>query len=307
MGKTLLTAMLFAGQGPQFVGMGQDLYNSSEEAKQVFNKANEVLGFDIIKLCFEGPKEDLDQTINTQPAVFTYNMAVYYAVGQPKPDFFAGHSLGEVCAVVASGSISLETGFKMIQKRAQFMQHTAEKNNGSMIAPIGLTADDIAKAIDNIDDTYIANYNSEAQTTVSGTQTALQTASSVLTEAGAKKVVNLAVSGAFHSPFMQEAADNFAKYLDEIYFKDADVPVIANVDAQPKQSSEEIKLALSKQISAPVQFVKMLEFLNNHNVDTYAEIGPGKVLSNLVKRAYPEANIFTADNLDNSLSLEGEG
>ncbi len=294
MGKT---AILFAGQGTQYVGMGQDLCEQFPQAQEVYNKANDVLGFDLKKLSFNGPKEELDQTINTQPAVYTYNMAVYAALGSPKVDFVAGHSLGEVCAVTASGAVTLDDGFDIIKNRANFMAETAQKSNGSMIAVVGLEPAKIQEIISNFDDLYLSNFNNQLQTTVSGPLDQLEKAKDPLKKE-ARMVVDLAVSGAFHSPFMQEAAADFKAYLDDVQVSNAAMLIIANVDAQVKTGSEEIKNALAKQVEAPVQFVKMLEFLDDQGVDTFIEIGPAKVLANLIKRPYPQAKIFTTEKID---------
>ncbi len=291
------SALLFAGQGSQFVGMGKSLYESYSEAKEIFDYANIALDKDIRSMCFEGPKEELDQTLNTQQAIFTYNLAVFNTLKKPKTDFIAGHSLGEVCAAVAAGSISIENGFKVIKKRAELMHEATQKIDGSMIAVIGVKAERIKELLAKIDEAHISNFNSALQTTVSGPKKALQEAKEILSEE-AKMVVDLAVSGAFHSPFMQEASDGFDKYLDTIEFKDAKTSLVANVDAKPKLKGNEIKKALAKQISSPVRFIQTLEFMNGHGIENYIEVGPAKTLANLVKRTYRQANVYTTETID---------
>ncbi len=290
-------AILFAGQGAQFVGMGKDLYKSSNEAKEVFDLANEILEVDIKELCFRGPKQDLDKTLHTQPSIFTYNMAVYAALQKPAADFIAGHSLGEVCAAVAVDSLSLERGFKVIKERAALMQKAVEENDGSMIAVIGLEADKIAKLLEPLDGVYLSNFNSATQTTVSGPKDLLTEAKQLLEEE-AKMVVVLAVSGAFHSPYMQEAANGFAEYLNNIDFKDSKTPLVANVDAKPKTKGADIREALSQQISSPVQFSQTLELMHKGKVNTFVEVGPAKTLTNFVKRAYRQSDVYTTEAID---------
>jgi len=291
------TAILFAGQGAQYAGMGKDLYETYSEARLVFDKATDVLQLDIKKLCFEGPKEELDKTINTQPATFTFNMAVYAVLGNPAADFLAGHSLGEVCAVVASGALSLEQGLKAVKQRALLMEDQAHNNKDGMIAVIGLPPQRIGELLKPLEHVYLSNFNSPMQTTVSGSIEELQKAKALLKDE-ARMVADLAVGGAFHSPYMKEAAQNFGDYLQDIDFKDAKCPVIANADAEPKQGSNELKEALAKQIQAPVQFVKTLNFLDKQGVDTFIEIGPGKVLTNLIKRTLPKALTFSTETID---------
>lgn len=300
MGKS---ALLFAGQGRQYVGMGKELYDNFEKARSAFDIADQVLNNNIKKICFEGPKEELDQTINTQPAVFTFNMAVYNTLSSKlKPDFIGGHSLGEVCAAVACQSLSLEQGLAIVQMRAKLMQKAASQINGSMIAVIGLGSEEIAFLIKDIEGLYMSNFNSPQQTTISGPKDELEKAKDILKNK-ARTVVDLAVSGAFHSPYMQEAADEYSKYLSNIDFSDAQTSLIANFDANPKSWGSEIKNALVKQIASPVQFVKMLEHLSKQGVDTFIEIGPGKTLANLIKRTVPQSTTYTTDTIENMESF----
>lgn len=290
-------ALIFAGQGTQFAGMGRELYEKYKQARQVFNVANKFLETDIKKLCFEGSKELLDQTVNAQPAVFTYNLATFSLLKDKKYSFLAGHSLGEVCACIAAGSLDLESGLKIVQKRAQLMQEAAEKNDGGMIAVIGLSPDELWAEIKSFKSLFISNFNSPFQTTISGQKKDLENAKEKLAPK-AKMVVDLAVSGAFHSPFMKDAAAKFKDFLENIDFKDGHTPIVANVDALPKQKAEEVKKALIEQVSSPVQFVKSLDYLENEGVDTYVEIGPSKVVSGLIKRTLPKTTIFSTESVD---------
>lgn len=291
------TALLFAGQGSQYVGMGKEIHSSYEKTKIVFDKASDITNVDIKQLCFDGPEEKLNQTINTQICVFTYNMAVFSIIKDVKADFVAGHSLGEVCAAVASDTLEFEEGLRLVNKRAQFMQKAAESKDGSMIAVIGLRAEEISQILKTTKGVYLSNFNSPMQTTVSGSQGGLEKAKQLL-DGKAKRVIDLPVSGAFHSPYMEIAAKSFSEHLNNVRFNNTTVPLIANFDARIKKNSKEIQEALSKQISAPVRFVEMLNLLKEKDVTKFIEIGPGKVLTNLTKRTLKDIDNFSTESVD---------
>ena len=242
MGKV---AFVFPGQGSQSVGMGKSLYEASVVAKEIFDKADEVLGRSISKMCFEGPEEDLKQTINTQPAILVTSIAALEALKEKtdvKPDYVAGHSLGEYGAYYAAGVLDFSTAMKLIDKRAKEMNAAAESTKGAMTAVIGMSKEAILDTIEKIDGMVsVANYNSPAQIVITGEADAVAKANDALKEAGAKRVIPLPVSGGFHSMLMEEASVKFSEILDDCDIKDAQIPVFTNVDAEPTTASIRFK------------------------------------------------------------------
>lgn len=288
-------AFVFPGQGSQSVAMGQDLYNNSAKAKEVFDKADEVLGRNISKICFEGPEEDLKQTINTQPAILLTSIAALEALKEKSnivPDFVAGHSLGEYGAYYAAGVADFATTMKLIDKRATEMNNAAVATKGAMTAVIGMSKEDILAVIDKFIGVSVANYNSPAQIVITGEADAVAKANEALKEAGAKRVIPLPVSGGFHSELMRSASEKFAEILDDCDIEDAKIPVYTNVDAIETTSAPEFKTKMAAQIYSSVMWTQTIEKMFEQGVDTIVEIGPGKVLAGLVKKINPAINVL---------------
>ena len=298
-------AFVFPGQGSQSVGMGKSLYETSAKAKEIFETADEVLGRSISKMCFEGPEEDLKQTINTQPAILVTSIAALEALKEKtnvEPACVAGHSLGEYGAYYTAGVVDFATAMKLIDKRAREMNAAAETTKGAMTAVIGMSKEDILDTIEKINGIVsVANYNSPAQIVITGEAEAVAKANEALKEAGAKRVIPLPVSGGFHSMLMQEASVKFSEILDDCEIKDAKIPVFTNVDAEPTTSAIRFKAKMTAQIYSSVMWTQTIEKMAADGVDTIVEIGPGKVLAGLVKKINPAINVlnvFDADSLN---------
>lgn len=289
------TAFIFPGQGSQYRSMGKDLYDCFERARFVFDTANDVLGRDIKSLCFEGTDEELKQTVNTQPCILAVEIALFEALGI-MPDFVAGHSLGEYAALYAAGVLELDDVFSLIQKRAELM---SEHETGSMAAVIGAPEGSIEKCIGEVNDYLtVANYNAPSQTVISGSDLAIAQAGEILTRLKAKRVIPLAVSGAFHSEFMKDAGEKFSDFLENFEINDAEIPVVTNVDAQI--STKGFKEKMPKQIYSSVLWYQGIQTLISEGVSTFVEIGPGKVLAGLNKKiddTISTYNIFDAESL----------
>lgn len=278
-------AFIFPGQGSQFPGMGLDLYKSSAAAKALMDRACEVLGFPITEIMFSGTAEDLKATRVTQPAVFLHSVALALCSGLEQPDMVAGHSLGEMSAIVASGALDFEDGLRLVAARASAMQKCCEKFPGSMAAIIGLQDDIIERVCAEIPGTVVpANYNSPGQVVISGEAAAVEKACAALKESGAKRALVLPVGGAFHSPLMEEARGELAKAIDSVEFRPAKCPVYQNVDARPHVKPEEIKENLLKQLTSPVRWTESVQNMIASGAESFLELGPGTVLQGLVKR-----------------------
>ncbi len=297
-------AFIFPGQGAQTVGMGKDLYENCQAAKNVFDTADRVLNKSITKLCFEGPEEDLKQTVNTQPSIVTMSIAALEAFKSElniKPTFTAGHSLGEYCAMYASGVMDLETTLKAIQKRADLM---GQVKGGTMAAVLNAPAGSVEKALQeasSVGYVDVANYNSPVQVVLTGEENAVSKAGELLLEAGAKRVVPLAVSGAFHSKFLEGASKEFAQFVKDLDISCASIPVITNVDAAATISDADFKNKMPRQICSSVHWTQTIENMIQNGVDTFVEIGPGKVLAGLNRKINAEVttyNIYDKASLD---------
>lgn len=297
-------AFLFPGQGSQSVGMGKDLYENFDAAKKVFDTADSVLGKSITTLCFAGPEDSLKQTVNTQPCIVTMSIAALEALKSEcdvKADFTAGHSLGEYCAMYASGVMSLETALKAIQKRADLM---SEAKGGAMAAVLNAPAgsvEDALKEASSIGYVDVANYNSPAQVVITGDENAVQKAGEILLEKGARRVVPLAVSGAFHSKFMENAGKEFEKFVSDLELNNASIPVVTNVDASLTTNAEDFRTKMPKQIYSSVYWTQTIQKMAEEGVEIFVEIGPGKVLAGLNKKIIPDAAVY---NVFDKASLE---
>lgn len=277
-------AYVFPGQGAQAVGMGKDLYDNVPAAKELFEKANEILGFRITDMMFAGSPDDLKQTKVTQPAVFLHSVILAKALGV-KPDAVAGHSLGEFSALVVAGALSFEDGLKLVSKRAMAMQAACEAQPGGMAAILGLQDEAVEKACAEVGGTVVAaNYNCPGQLVISGAVEAVDAACAKLKEAGARRALRLPVGGAFHSPLMEPAREELRKAIEEAPFHTPSCPIYQNVDAQPHTDKEEIKQNLIAQLTAPVRWTQIVKTMLADGVDRFTELGPGQVLQGLIRK-----------------------
>lgn len=300
-------AFIFPGQGAQVVGMGKDLYDNYNSAKNVFDNADRVLNKSISNLCFNGPEEDLRLTVNTQPAIVTMSIAALEAFKSQLnivPSFCAGHSLGEYCAMYCAGVMDLETTLKAIQKRANLM---GSVKGGSMAAVLNPPAGKIEEALkeaSNIGYVDIANYNSPVQVVLTGDEAAVKKAGELLLESGARRVVPLAVSGAFHSKFLENAAKEFSTFVADLDLSSASVPVVTNVDASATIAADDFREKMPRQICSSVHWEQTIENMIQNGVDTFVEIGPGKVLAGLNRKINSDIktyNIFDKQSLENTV------
>jgi [acyl-carrier-protein] S-malonyltransferase len=284
--RSSMKAYVFPGQGAQFVGMGKDLHDGSALARQMFEKANEILGFRVTDLMFAGSDDDLKQTRVTQPVIFLHSVIIAKVMGQQfDPGMVAGHSLGELSALVAVGALSFEDGLKMVAKRAHAMQLACEKEPSTMAAILGLDDAIVEKACNEIAGIVVpANYNSPGQIVISGSIKGIETAVEKLTALGAKRALILKVGGAFHSPLMEPARAELEKAIDSTHFSKPICPVYQNVTALPSVDPEQIKLNLKKQLTAPVKWTQTVQNMLKDGATAFYEVGPGSVLQGLIKK-----------------------
>lgn len=291
-----MKAYIFPGQGAQFPGMGKDLYESSETAKKLFDKANEILGFDISKIMFEGTAEELKQTNITQPAIFLHSVILAKTLGdQFQPDMAAGHSLGEISALVACGVMDFEAGLKLVSKRANAMQKACEIEPSTMAAILGLEDKQVEAICAEVPGTVVpANYNSPGQIVISGTVPAVERACELMKMAGAKRAIILPVGGAFHSPLMNPASEELEEAINNTEFKKPICPIYQNVLAEGISDPAEIKQNLIAQLTNSVKWTQSVKQMLEDGAEHFIEVGPGKVLQGLVKQVNREVIVESA-------------
>lgn len=286
-------AFVFSGQGAQYSGMGKEMYDSSAAAKAVFDMADSIRK-GTSKQCFEGTKEELCQTVNTQPCVFAADLAAARALEEKgiKPDFVAGFSLGEIAALAFSGILSDEEAFRLVCKRGELMDKAANENKGAMAAVMKLSPEKVEDICSGFDKTYPVNYNSPAQTVVATTEETAEAFCEAVKEAGGKAKL-LAVSGAFHSPFMARAAEGLAEYMKDVEFGSPKLPIYSNYTAKPYEG--DFKSLVKAQVESPVRWQTIIENMTAQGVDTFVEVGVGKTLTGLIKRINAEVKAFKVE------------
>ncbi|MDH7445260.1 ACP S-malonyltransferase [Aquimarina sp. 2201CG14-23] len=281
-----MNAYVFPGQGAQFSGMGLDLYENSEIAKELFHKANDILGFEITKIMFEGTADELKETKVTQPAIFLHSVILSKVLGDSfKPDMVAGHSLGEFSALVANGTLNFEDALRLVSKRALAMQQACEIKPSTMAAVLGLEDEVVEQACKEIDGVVVAaNYNCPGQLVISGEVEAIEKACELMKEKGARRALVLPVGGAFHSPLMEPAREELAAAIEATTFNTPNCPIYQNVTTTAVTDPEEIKKNLIAQLTAPVKWTQSVQNMMKDGATSFTEVGPGKVLSGLVKK-----------------------
>jgi len=285
-----MKAFVFPGQGAQFSGMGKELYNSNSLAKEMFEKANKILGFRITDIMFEGSDEELRQTNVTQPAIFIHSVILSKCIDNFNPNMVAGHSLGEFSALVAAGALSVEDGLKLVSMRAKAMQKACELEPSTMAAILGLDDGTVERICASVEGVVVpANYNSAGQIVISGSIEAVTKACELLKAAGAKRALMLAVGGAFHSPLMEPARKELAEAIEQATFATPLFPVYQNVDASPNTDPAKIKENLITQLTAPVRWRQIVENMWRDGAREFVELGPGTVLQGLIKKTAPES------------------
>lgn len=290
-----MKAYVFPGQGAQFIGMGKDLYDNHSEAKEMFERANEILGFRITDIMFEGTADELKQTKVTQPAIFLHSVILAKTLEEFNPDMVAGHSLGEFSALVANGTLSFEDGLRLVSQRALAMQEACEAEPSTMAAVLGLEDEVVEKLCAETEGVVVAaNYNCPGQLVISGAIPAVEAACEKMKEAGARRALILPVGGAFHSPLMKPAEEKLAAAIENTNFQKPSSPVYQNVTTTAISDPEEIKKNLIAQLTAPVKWTQSVQNMVADGATHFVEVGPGKVLQGLVKKIHREAEVASA-------------
>lgn len=293
-----MIAFVFPGQGSQYVGMGKDLCEQDPGSRQLFERADTLLGFSLSQICFQGPEDELRQTKNTQPAIFLHSVALGRLLAEIKPDMVAGHSLGEYSALVTAGAIGFEDALRLVRLRGELMQHAGAMNKGTMAAIVGILPEGVQQVCQDASEFGVvqpANFNSPGQIVISGSIEGVHRAMEIAKQRGAKLVKELVVSGAFHSPLMELARDGLKRALETTAIRNANIPIYANVTAEPVIEASEIRELLFQQITSPVQWEQSVKNMVRDGASSFVEVGPGKVLQGLVKRIEPGVMVSNID------------